>query len=191
MRLDEDVRFIYRPIQMLSGSYENIVRKIQPHHHVCCLRSPDLIRRMHQANFRNKRQDRARWNPGNALSTHHPPAESRPSLKIALIAPPFIAVPPADYGGTELFVANLAEGLTKAGIEVIVYANGESTVSAELRSIYEHSQWPIKVPEHAWIRELDHNSWATKDAAKTCDIIHFQSAQGIAFSRFVDRKIVL
>ena len=29
-------------------------------------------------------------------------------LKIALIAPPFIAVPPENYGGTELFVAHLA-----------------------------------------------------------------------------------
>ena len=112
-------------------------------------------------------------------------------MKIALVAPPFIAVPPSDYGGIELFVAHLAEGLRKAGIEVVVYANGQSTVSAELRWIYEHSQWPIRVPEHAWIRELDHNSWATHDAAKACDIVHVHSAQGIAFSRFVDRKIVL
>jgi glycosyltransferase involved in cell wall biosynthesis len=112
-------------------------------------------------------------------------------LRIALIAPPFISVPPTDYGGTELFVAQLAEGLKKAGIETVVYANGQSTVSVELRWMYEHSQWPIKIPEHAWIRELDHNSWAIHDAAKTCDIIHAQSAHGIAFSRFVDRKTVL
>jgi glycosyltransferase involved in cell wall biosynthesis len=112
-------------------------------------------------------------------------------LKIALIAPPFIAVPPFDYGGTELFVADLAEGLKKTGIEVLVYANGQSTVSAELRWIYERSQWPIKVAEHAWMRELNHNSWAVSDAAKTCDILHMQSAQGIAFSRFVGRKTVL
>jgi glycosyltransferase involved in cell wall biosynthesis len=112
-------------------------------------------------------------------------------LKIALIAPPFIAVPPSEYGGTELFVADLAEGLRKADVEVLVYANGQSTVSAELRWIYERSLWPIKVPEHAWMRELDHNSWATSDAAKICDIVHMQSALGIAFSRFVDRKTVL
>jgi glycosyltransferase involved in cell wall biosynthesis len=112
-------------------------------------------------------------------------------LKIALIAPPFIAVPPSDYGGTELFVADLAEGLKKAGIAVVVYANGQSTVKADLRWIYERSQWPIKVPEHAWMRELNHNSWAVSDAAKTCDIVHVQSPHGIAFSRFVDRKTIL
>jgi hypothetical protein len=53
-------------------------------------------------------------------------------LKIALIAPPFIAVPPADYGGTELFVAHLAEGLLQLGLEVVVYpmVNPPSTQSA-------------------------------------------------------------
>ena len=45
-------------------------------------------------------------------------------MRIALIAPPFIAVPPKDYGGTELFIAQLAEGLRKTGLDVVVYANG-------------------------------------------------------------------
>jgi glycosyltransferase involved in cell wall biosynthesis len=112
-------------------------------------------------------------------------------LKIALIVAPFIAVPPADYGGTELFVAHLAEGLHRAGAEVVVYANGESTVNVERRWMYEHSQWPIKVPEQAWLRELNHESWAVRDAAKDCEIIHVQSAQGLAFSRFTDRPTVL
>ena len=112
-------------------------------------------------------------------------------MKIALIVAPFIAVPPADYGGTELFVAHLAEGLHRAGAEVVVYANGESTVNVERRWIYEHSQWPIKVPEQAWLRELNHESWAVRDAAKDCEIIHVQSPQGLAFSRFVDCPTVL
>jgi glycosyltransferase involved in cell wall biosynthesis len=112
-------------------------------------------------------------------------------LKIALIAPPFIAVPPPDYGGTELFVAHLAEGLQAAGMKVIVYANGESSILAERRWIYKHSQWPIKVHEHGWIRELNHDSWAIHNAAQDCDIIHIQSALGLAFSRFIDRKVIL
>ena len=111
-------------------------------------------------------------------------------MKIALIVAPFIAVPPADYGGTELFVAHLAEGLQKEGISVVVFANGESTVNTERRSLYPDSQWPIGVPEHAWLRELNHNSWAVRGATD-CDLIHVQSAQGLAFSRFVDRPTVL
>lgn len=112
-------------------------------------------------------------------------------MRIALIAPPFIAVPPADYGGTELFVAQLAEGLRKKRVEVVVYANGESTVQAELRWLYQKSEWPIKKIERAAIRELDHTSWAMMDALRDCDVIHVQSPQALAFSSFVDRPFVL
>jgi len=35
-------------------------------------------------------------------------------MRIALVVAPFISVPPVDYGGTELFVAQLAEGLQNA-----------------------------------------------------------------------------
>lgn len=112
-------------------------------------------------------------------------------MRIALIAAPFIAVPPAEYGGTELFVAQLAEGLGKAGVDTVVYANGESTVNAERRWLYERSQWPIKQPERAWLRELNHTSWAIEDALRDCDVIHVQSPQGIALSHFVDRPFVL
>jgi glycosyltransferase involved in cell wall biosynthesis len=112
-------------------------------------------------------------------------------VKIALIAAPFIAVPPAEYGGTELFVGQLAEGLSKAGVDAVVYANGESTVQAERRWLYERSLWPIKQPERGWIRELNHTSWAIRDALKDCDVIHVQSPQGLAFSHFVDRPFVL
>lgn len=112
-------------------------------------------------------------------------------MRIALIAAPFIAVPPAEYGGTELFVAQLAEGLSKAGVDAVVYANGESTVQAERRWLYERSLWPIKQPERAWLRELNHTSWAVRDALKDCDVIHVQSPHGLAFSHFLDRPFVL
>jgi hypothetical protein len=106
------------------------------------------------------------------------------NLRIALIAAPFISVPPADYGGTELFVAHLAEGLQKSGIDVVVYANGESTVQTERRWLYEKSQWPIKHADYAWLKELDHTAWAVADALKQCDLIHGQSTQALALSRF-------
>lgn len=112
-------------------------------------------------------------------------------MRIALIAAPFISVPPSEYGGTELFVAHLAEGLRKSDIDVVVYTNGESTVETERRWMYEHSQWPIKQAEHAWIKELNHTAWASADAVKECDLIHVQSPQALAFSRFAQRPFVL
>jgi glycosyltransferase involved in cell wall biosynthesis len=112
-------------------------------------------------------------------------------LKIALVAPPFIAIPPADYGGTELFVAHLAEGLQQLGLEVCVYTNRESTVNAECRWIYERSNWPIKNPEHAFLQDLNHEAWAVGDAAAHCDLIHVQSPPAIALSRIIERPMVL
>ena len=111
-------------------------------------------------------------------------------MKAALIAAPFISVPPADYGGTELFVAHLAESLQSSGVDTFVYANGESTVSTKLRSIYARSEWPIKSAEKAWLRELNHESWAVQDAAACCDIIHVQSTQAATLSRFVKQPVV-
>ncbi len=41
-----------------------------------------------------------------------------PAMKIAQIAPPWITVPPAGYGGTEWVVKHLCDGLVAAGHEV-------------------------------------------------------------------------
>ncbi len=118
-------------------------------------------------------------------------AKGRLRVRVALIASPFIAVPPAQYGGTELFVAHLAEGLKQAGVDVVVYANGESSVNAEVRSLFPRGEWPLKSPERAWLRELQHYTWAVRDAAKDCDILHVQSPQGLALSQLVERPFVL
>lgn len=45
-------------------------------------------------------------------------------MRVALISPPFLPVPPPKYGGTELFIAQLAEGLKNLGADVVVYSNG-------------------------------------------------------------------
>jgi glycosyltransferase involved in cell wall biosynthesis len=90
-----------------------------------------------------------------------------------------------------MFVAQLAEGLTRAGEEVVVYANGESRVNAEVRWIYERSQWPIKVQEQAWLKDLNQQSWAVRDAMADCDVLHFHSPAGLAFTRFARQPAVL
>ncbi len=111
-------------------------------------------------------------------------------MRIALIAPPFIPVPPTKYGGTELFIAQLAEGLTKLGADVVVYANGESTVGAELRWIYEKSLWPIDGEVYASLLDTNHTSWAVHDAAKDCDIIHVNNVPALGLSRFIPTPMV-
>jgi len=57
-------------------------------------------------------------------------------MKIAIIAPPWIAIPPKGYGGIEAVVANLTEGLVKRGHEVLLFATGDSQTSARLAYTY-------------------------------------------------------
>jgi glycosyltransferase involved in cell wall biosynthesis len=53
-------------------------------------------------------------------------------MKIAVIAPPWIPIPPSKYGGIELVIYNLVEGLTAQGHEVILFAHRNSKVSCKL-----------------------------------------------------------
>ena len=106
-------------------------------------------------------------------------------MRVALIAPPYLPVPPQNYGGTELFIAQLAEGLKSSGAEVVVYTNGESTVGVETRWLYKNSFWPLTGEVFDNLQDFNHASWAISDAAKDCDIIHLNSVPALMFARFV------
>lgn len=106
-------------------------------------------------------------------------------MKIALIAPPFIAVPPRKYGGTELFAAELAKGLKQKGVNVVLYANGASTAPVETRWLFEDEQWPIPGAIESSLKGLTHSSWAIRDASGEADVIHVNDAPALSFSRFV------
>jgi len=56
--------------------------------------------------------------------SHH---DARRPLRVGIISPPWVPVPPPVYGGTELVVAELAEGLQAAGCEVRLFATGDSS----------------------------------------------------------------
>ncbi len=105
-------------------------------------------------------------------------------MRIALVAPPFICVPPEKYGGTELFIAHLAVGLKKLGHDVVLYTNGESRAPVERRWIYARSEWPIRGEIHANMKDINHTAWAVADAQADCDLVHINNAPGLACSRF-------
>jgi len=111
-------------------------------------------------------------------------------MKIALVAPPFISVPPKVYGGTELFIANLADGLKRKGHEPVVFANGESTIGAELRSYYAQAQWPIQGDIYDNLKDFHHSGWAIKNAARDCQLIHLNNSPGLVCTEFVDLPFV-
>lgn len=57
-------------------------------------------------------------------------------LRIGIIAPPWFAVPPTGYGGIELVVAQLADGLADRGHDVTLFASGGSSTRARLESVF-------------------------------------------------------
>src|SRR5688572_21273745 len=57
-------------------------------------------------------------------------------LRIGIIAPPWVAVPPPVYGGTELVVDQLARGLVAAGHSVELFATGDSTCTVQPSWLY-------------------------------------------------------
>lgn len=105
-------------------------------------------------------------------------------MVIGLVASPFVEVPPKRYGGTELFIANLAVGLRDLGQQVVVYANGESQLPVEVRSLYPQSLWPLTGDFSETLKEVNHTAWAIRDADEICDLVHVNSVHGLPPSRF-------
>lgn len=100
-------------------------------------------------------------------------------LRIAMISTPFIPVPPRDYGGTELIVHELVEGLLDREHEVTLFATGDSQTRATLEQLYDEALWP---PEP--FTELDHVSWAMRRVAEgDYDVIHVHSPCALALGR--------
>jgi glycosyltransferase involved in cell wall biosynthesis len=100
-------------------------------------------------------------------------------MRIAMISTPFVPVPPRGYGGTELIVHELTEGLARSGHEVELFGTGDSRTSARLRFLYEQAQWPM----HR-LKDLNHVSWAMSQV-RDFDIVHVHSAEALACSRLI------
>jgi glycosyltransferase involved in cell wall biosynthesis len=64
------------------------------------------------------------------------------AMRIAQIAPVWFPVPPEGYGGIELVVALLADGLVEAGHDVTLFASGGSRTKATLVSPMEEAPDP-------------------------------------------------
>ena len=72
------------------------------------------------------------------------PDPARGPLRVAMIAPPWIAVPPAGYGGIEAVVSLLCEELVARGHDVMLLAPPGSRSAADVRSPLE-SEHPDRI----------------------------------------------
>lgn len=71
-------------------------------------------------------------------------------MRIAVVAPVWFPVPPAGYGGIELVVSLLADGLVDAGHDVTLFAAGGSQTKAALVSSLEEPPDPRELG-NPWI----------------------------------------
>jgi glycosyltransferase involved in cell wall biosynthesis len=102
-------------------------------------------------------------------------------MRIAMISTPFIAVPPRDYGGTELVVHQLVDGLQRRGHEITLFATGDSRTSGHLEYLFARAQWP---PDP--MTDFNHVTWAMQRVAEgEFDVVHSHSAAALAARRLV------
>jgi len=60
-------------------------------------------------------------------------------LRVGIIAPPWLPVPPVAYGGTENVIDILARGLATAGVDVVLVTTGDATCPVARRWVFPHA----------------------------------------------------
>lgn len=71
-----------------------------------------------------------------------------PRLRIGLLAPPWVPIPPSSYGGIEQVVATLADGLVERGHEVVLVAAPSSSLDG-VRLVTPLASIPVAIGESA------------------------------------------
>jgi glycosyltransferase involved in cell wall biosynthesis len=110
-------------------------------------------------------------------------ATESPRLRIALVSPPFLQLPPPGYAGTERIVTALALGLHERGHRVTVFAPGDSDLPCEVVPTVERALWHNGDPGDAtgW---LQMSSAKVIDEADRFDLIHSHlDADGLLIAR--------
>lgn len=94
-------------------------------------------------------------------------------MRIGLIAPPWVPVPPPAYGGTEVVIDNLARGLKELGHDVSLFTVGDSTCPVHKEYLYREPVAPIglSVAESAHVL-------AAYEALADVDLIHDHTLLG-------------
>ena len=89
-------------------------------------------------------------------------------MRIVIVAPPWLPVPPPAYGGTETVLDGLARGLKAAGHDVLLFTTGEATCDVERAWFFEHA---IGVGVGGAAQEIRHVVHAY-EAAEGADVVH-------------------
>lgn len=102
------------------------------------------------------------------------PREGGERLRVAMLAPPWISVPPPGYGGVESVVSVLTEALVRRGNEVTLFCAPGSASSARVVPLLDQS-YPNEIERSLY--EVDHvaRAFAEIDQARNehrFDVVH-------------------
>jgi glycosyltransferase involved in cell wall biosynthesis len=90
-------------------------------------------------------------------------------MRIAEIAPAWLAVPPRGYGGIEWIIALVADGLVDRGHDVTLFSTGDSTTKAKLEYFFERADGSDAIND-IW-HDVVHTAFAYRDLSRF-DLVH-------------------
>ena len=112
------------------------------------------------------------------------------SLRIGIVVPPMLAVPPTGYSGTERVVACIIDELARRGHQVTLFAAGDSEVACELVPVIPRSLWSIgyRGDVSAFLQLAAATAWREHERF---DVIHSHlEHHGFLFARHCPTPVV-
>src|SRR3954471_67888 len=111
------------------------------------------------------------------------PTPSDRPLRIGLVAPAVVRIPPERYAGTERIVTVLASGLMARGHHVTLFASGDSTAGSEVVPVIPRAAWTQGwAGDNAALSLL--SAMTALEAAERFDILHAHvDAMSLALAR--------
>jgi glycosyltransferase involved in cell wall biosynthesis len=104
------------------------------------------------------------------------PRFERDALRIGILAPPWVPVPPPAYGGTESVVDRLARGLRDAGHDVRLWTTGDSTCPVRRGFTFRSARTDAMGTSTIELRHaLEGYEWF---ADERCDVVHDHTLVG-------------
>ena len=110
-------------------------------------------------------------------------------MRIAVLAPPYLPVPPVGYGGTEAVLDGLCRGLQAVGHDVLLVTTGDATCPVERTSCFEES---TGVGMRGTIHELTHVVHGYEAADRWgAEVIHDHTLAGPLYAASAGRRDVV
>jgi glycosyltransferase involved in cell wall biosynthesis len=94
-------------------------------------------------------------------------------VRIALICPPWVAVPPKGYGGIEWVVSLEADGLAEAGHDVTLFATGDSITKARLEYVFDVAPGSKAINDVTL--DTTHTLFSLRDVRDRFEVLHVHS----------------